>query len=374
MKTKLIVLLILTGLYFSAVAQQKTPDVQYTITGKLKGIKEPAKAYMYYQYQGFHKDSAVVTNGQFTMKGSAPLPMKAFVLLAQAGQNIYSHPSMDQVAVYLQNGTITIESPDSLKHAKVGGTQLNRDQQDYINALGNIRDLQADLSTKMRNVTDPQAQDSVKNDYAQLDVMLQSNLAAFIQSHPNSSVALNVLRANFKPSDNFELAKTLFNTLSDSIRKLPPAEVYAMSMEDVTKVGIGKVAPDFAAQTMIGKEVHLSEFKGKYVLLDFWASWCGPCRKESPNLVKSYDSYKNKNFTILSFSLDDDVAAWKKAVADDKYVWDNVSGASGQTGLVAKLYSVDGIPANFLIDPSGKIIATNLRGDMLEKKLAEIIN
>lgn len=358
---------------FVAFAQQLKKEVNYTIKGTLHNVKYPAKAYMYYQYQGFHKDSAMIDNGQFVMRGSVPLPMKAFVLLAQNGEGIYSHPSMDQVAVYLENGTITIDSQDSLKHAKVGGTPLNKDQQDYINAVGNIRELQTQVSSKVRDSKDQKLQDSLQSDYAQLDVLLQTSLATFIQSHPRSVVALNVLRANFKPSDNIELARSLFAGLSDSLRSTPSGEMYAMSMEDAVKVGIGKIAPDFAAEDMNGKEVHLSGFRGKYVLLDFWASWCGPCRRETPNLVKSYQLYSKKNFTILSFSVDQDMSAWRKAVSDDKYTWNNVVGLPEQIGFVAKLYSVNGIPANFLIDPSGKIIATNLRGQELEKKLSEIL-
>ncbi|PAW92328.1 hypothetical protein CKK33_01995 [Mucilaginibacter sp. MD40] len=373
MKIKILTTCLLSALTVSTFAQQVKKEVNYHIQGTLHGIKEPAKAYMYYQYQGFHKDSAVVKDGKFVLKGTAPMPMKAFVLLAQNGQNIYSHPSMDQVAVYLQNGITTIDSKDSLKHARVGGTPLNKDQQEYIDAVGNLRELQAGISARARDIKDQRTLDSLQQDYLNLDILLQTSLAKFIHTHPKSMVALNVLRANFKPSDNIQLARSLFESLTDSVRKTPPGEMYQISMEDAVKVGVGKVAPDFAAQNVIGKELHLSDFKGKYVLLDFWASWCGPCRRESPNLVKNYADYSKKNFTILSFSLDQDMDAWKKAVTEDKYTWTNVVGVPEQIGFVAKLYSVEGIPANFLIDPTGKIIATNLRGEELEKKLSEIL-
>jgi thiol-disulfide isomerase/thioredoxin len=364
-------LLLIPGLSFG----QTAPTSQnYKIIGDLHSIKAPATAYMFYQIRGkFYKDSAKLNNGHFEMTGSVPNPMKAFVLLAQNGDNMYSHPSMDQVGLYLENGTILIASPDSLKHAKISGTQLNLDQQDYINALGNIQSLQKDLVTKFNEVKDVKIQDSLRNDYGQLDVLLQSSIASFIKTHPNSIVALNALRTNFKPTDNLELAKTLFSLLSPEIQREPSAIAYQKSLEDVVKLNIGTVAPDFGAKSLVGKDIHLSDFRGKYVLLDFWASWCGPCRKESPNLVSSFDNYKDKKFTILSFSVDDNLENWKKAVAEDKYVWNNAVSLDEQRGLVAKMYGIESIPMNFLLDPQGKIIAKNLRGEELQKKLSEIL-
>jgi peroxiredoxin len=133
---------------------------------------------------------------------------------------------------------------------------------------------------------------------------------------------------------------------------------------------IGTTAPDFTLTSLDGKSVSLKNLRGKYVLLDFWASWCPPCRAENPNVVNAYNQYKDKNFTILSVSLDSDKSKWQEAVAKDKLVWQHVSDLQGWQSTVAALYGVQAIPSNFLIDPSGKIIAVNLRGDDLEKTLA----
>jgi len=138
---------------------------------------------------------------------------------------------------------------------------------------------------------------------------------------------------------------------------------------------VGKEAPDFAMPDVNGKEVKLSSFKGKYVLVDFWASWCGPCRAENPNLVKAYNQYKDKNFTVLGVSLDrpGQKDKWLKAISDDQLSWTNISDLQDWNSSVVSLYGFDGIPFNILVDPNGKVIAEKLRGRLLEEKLGQVL-
>ena len=149
---------------------------------------------------------------------------------------------------------------------------------------------------------------------------------------------------------------------------------YAKKLKDIIdrlkSTAIGSQAPDFTATDINGKEVKLSSFKGKYLLLDFWASWCSPCRQENPNVVKAYAQFKDKNFTVLSFSLDESKEAWQQAVASDKLTWTQVSDLKGWSSSIANQYGLQSIPSNFLVDPDGKIIAKDLRGDDLIQALS----
>ena len=138
-------------------------------------------------------------------------------------------------------------------------------------------------------------------------------------------------------------------------------------------IELNAMAPNFTAKNEKGKDISLSDFRGKYVLVDFWASWCGPCRRENPAVVAAYKAFKNKNFTILGVSLDKEQAAWEKAIKDDNLDWTQVSDLKGWNSAPAALYGVRSIPSNFLIDPEGRIIAMNLRGESLEKKLSEVL-
>lgn len=137
--------------------------------------------------------------------------------------------------------------------------------------------------------------------------------------------------------------------------------------------GPGALAPDFTMNDTGGNPFSLSQLKGKYVLVDFWASWCGPCRGENPNVVAAYNKYKNKNFTVLGVSLDENRSAWLKAIKDDKLDWKQVSDLKQWNSAVVALYGFEGIPYNVLVDPTGKIIAAELRGEGLDQKLAEIL-
>lgn len=138
------------------------------------------------------------------------------------------------------------------------------------------------------------------------------------------------------------------------------------------RVAIGAVAPDFQLNNLEGKPVDLKSYRGKYVLIDFWASWCGPCRQESPTLVRLYNAFKDKGFEILTVSIDTDANKWKNAVKKDGFTWQSVSELSGYSGASSALYNITAIPSSFLLDKDGKIVAKNLRGANLEKQLREL--
>lgn len=166
----------------------------------------------------------------------------------------------------------------------------------------------------------------------------------------------------------------LFDSLSPAIQQSKQGREIAERIALLSKVETGKTAPVFSQATPDDKNVSIADYKGKYVLLEFWASWCGPCRAEIPNLINEYEKFKNKGFDILSVSLDDDKAKWKAAMEQHNMPWVQVSDLKGWKNDAARLYGVNAIPANFLIDPNGRIIAQNLRGETLGSKLQEILN
>lgn len=199
---------------------------------------------------------------------------------------------------------------------------------------------------------------------------------AFIKAHPDYMVSIEALRdaVGYLP-DDIRIYDKLFKGLNKSVRESKDGVALRKTIDGFMAVRIGAVAPLFTSPDTAGLDISLKDLRGKYVLLDFWASWCVPCREENPNVVKAYEQFKDKNFTVLGVSLDQPNKrdAWIKAIKDDGLVWQQVSDLKYWKNEVAQQYSIRSIPQNFLIDPEGKIIAANLRGEDLLQKLQALL-
>lgn len=199
------------------------------------------------------------------------------------------------------------------------------------------------------------------------------DIDSLITKYPDSPAAAFYLYRYFTYQLPLEELKATRAKISPALADNPYVKDLDGIIKQLENVEIGKVAPEFSLPDTAGVDVSLSDFRGKYVLLDFWASWCPPCRKENPNVVSAYQQYKDKNFTVLGISLDKDKAKWLKAIQDDNLTWTHVSDLKYWDSEIPALYGVRGIPANVLLDPNGVIIAKNIKEEALHDKLKEVL-
>ncbi|MES2061374.1 MAG: TlpA disulfide reductase family protein [Bacteroidota bacterium] len=352
-------------------------DGKFTVQGKMGNYNAPAKAYIQYRVAGKTiADSAVLNNGEFTFTGTIAAPGQGFLVFNPKGTGMRA--SDDYKSIYIEPGVISVKGQDTIEKATVAGTKSNIENEQYRAALKPVNDAYTAIETKEKTLTDEQKEvpaykrQSWKDEKA-IETQEKNITQKFIKEHPDSYVSLNALQSFAYSSDYVEI-EPLYAGLSPAIKASEGGKAFGDMLPKLKAVALGATAPEIAEADTTGAVVSLTSFRGKYVLVDFWASWCGPCRRENPNVVKAYNQYKTKNFTILGVSLDGKGAkdAWMGAIHKDGLQWTQISDLAGWKSRPAGSYAVRAIPQNFLIDPNGKIVGKNLRGFDLEDKLAEL--
>jgi peroxiredoxin len=358
--------LILASLIISTAQAQQKKDAGFRIEGHINGIGE--KSIVTLSDANKTSDTlarTIVKDGLFVLSGQVTEP-NLFVLNFESAKK--------KAPIFIGNETITIRGNiETLNNLQIKGSSSESDfqafEQEFNPYFAHINQL-----SQLANSTDPSLnKDSISNAYQMTIMAIQLKVDSFIQVRKSSYVSPFLLVVVNQLSDDVFLLEKRLESLSPGVQQSMYGK-YIKEQIDNGKVGaVGTEAMDFIQSDTSGKPVSLSSFKGKYVLVDFWASWCKPCRMENPNVLAAYERFKTKNFTVLGVSLDRSRDAWIKAIMDDKLEWSQVSDLKFWNNAVAVQYRIQQIPQNFLIDPNGKIVGKNLRGTDLDSRLCALL-
>jgi thiol-disulfide isomerase/thioredoxin len=328
--------------------------------------------------------TALVKDGVFTFEGTVKDPARTSLAISTTKEERKAKPwrTSDKCEFFTEGGEVIIEGyPLSRAVIKAPG----RSQKDFQVLQAKLKPFEEKEKASYDAMLDAIIKrDSVMtkiqriaNDISKHEI--DSVEVVFIKANPASHVSIDLLSERVTAKALAEDKKgllALYNKLATPLKNSIEGKKVGDLIETAFKLGPGKPAEDFVLNDTLGNPVKLSSFKGKYVLLDFWASWCIPCRAENPTVIKAFEQYKDKNFTVISVSLEKpgDRNAWVAAIIKDKLTWTQVATLTKEESEnMRKLYGIQSIPMNYLIDPQGKIVATYLRGEALIKKLEEIL-
>lgn len=283
-------------------------------------------------------------------------------------------PDKKTAFVYLDTDYMEVIEDDNEIHFK-GSDESNYYNQ-YMKIAMRYGEQLSQLNTEYQHLYttgNTEGIELLKDEFEKVQGARDESLKSYLLELPVSNVLVSSSTEYLKDSEkNKPFLEEVVAKLEASELEIKGKDQFISSFKSSMLTAVGSMAPDFQLTTPIGEKLSLSSLKGKYVMIDFWASWCGPCRKENPNVVRLYQEYKSDPFEILGVSLDGDQNRWVQAIQQDGLVWKHVSDLKKWNNEAAKLYNVQGIPATFLLNPEGEIIAKNLRGDALAAKLKEI--
>lgn len=359
--------LLFVVLLLGVLSCSKTPV--YNITVNLEGATGTVLLEQTLDGNMVAKDSAVLVNGSAVLSGMVDHPDMYYLSIRGERR---------KMILFLENSDITVTAhPDSLNLAKITGSSIHAEyksvnskietvEKEYMALYQESRKLSSEGDTAKAN----ELMSKVDEMYASTGVMMED----FIKSHPASYVTPYFLSQIQYEKDENQL-ESLLQNLDPILDSVSTVQTLRTRVEKMKTVSVGRTAPDFTQNDPDGNPVKFSDAysKNQYTLVDFWAAWCGPCRQENPNVVAVYNEYKEKGFSVFGVSLDRTREDWLKAIADDKLTWQHVSDLSYWNNEAAKLYAVNSIPSNLLVDKEGKIIAKNLRGEDLKEKIAELL-
>ncbi|PWK80444.1 peroxiredoxin [Mucilaginibacter oryzae] len=351
----------------------------FTVKGTGEGFKNGDKIYLTYKVDGKPQlDSAVVNNHTFGFKGTINGITPAS--LYQNENPMQIEVAYNSIGFYIEPGDILFTANDSLKHATISGTQTNRDLMKISAELKTLQSKYLKLTLDFEALKPEQQKDI--NEVAVFRKKRQTILTemepvkfGFISTHPGSYISLVTVLDLMRSAAPIQQVAAAYASLTPDLKASPLGKKTAANITGQLRSAVDVMAPNFTLPDTKGKLIKLSDYKGKYVLVDFWASWCLPCRAENPNIKLAYSQFKDKGFTVLGISLDDKQTekAWTKAIKDDGLAWTQVSDLKGWKNEAAILYGITSIPANVLVDPTGKIIARDVKDRVLMDKLSELL-
>jgi len=347
----------------------------FQIKGSFTGINKPSRVIMNYRSLTKYKnDTALISaNGEFTLKGQIDKPIVVTLYLQELNVS-KANARNDYANLYAEPGDIiTVKGANLMKTAEIKGGPIQAEYSVLQDSLQPINSIFDNLTALIRsNLIADDTKKQLRKTFQDIYSVREDIETRFIASHPSSFVSWEIVagRSAIIDIDKFEPA---FNSLSPELRQKPEGIALQKRLEIAKKLKIGNPAIEFTINDPNGNPISLASYKGKYVLVDFWASWCGPCRAENPHMLKAYTNLKDKNFEILGVSLDDNKEKWLKAIEDDKLPWKQVSDLKGFNSI-AQIYGIRAIPQNYLINPEGNIIAKDLRGAELESLLRKAMN
>ena len=320
-------------------------------------------------------DTVKIENGKFTFTGTILEP-------SVHSLSIQEEPARPYLIV--EEGEIHIDiNKDTVSNSKLSGTYNNEQLMVFNDIATKIRDKMMKMQKsregeimRARQTQDTVAFNKLRKEFEAVDKEMQAATADYIKSHPKAFISAILINNMFRtPKPDVEQIRALYNGLDASVKETKAAKTVLKTLDDIKRVGVGKLAPDFSAPNPEGKIVSLGESVGKVTIIDFWASWCGPCRAANPELVAIYNEFHPKGLNIIGVSLDKPGAAdqWKAAIAKDKLTWTQISNLKHWDDPIAVTYGVRSIPKMLILNERGLIIAEDLHGDALRKKLNEFL-